>query len=47
MNLLKADPLEVAEIRRVGFLGWVNALAMKSSSGVGQTTTVGSTMASL
>ncbi len=35
MMLFKVDPLEVAEIRRVGFLGWVNALAMKCSSGVG------------
>ena len=34
MMLFKVDPLEVAEIRRVGFLGWVNALAMKSSSGI-------------
>ena len=46
MMLFKVDALEVAENRRVGFLGWVNALAMKSSSGWAQTTTVGSTMAS-
>ena len=33
MMLFKVDPLEVAEIRRVGFLGWVNALAMVSCRG--------------
>jgi hypothetical protein len=30
--LAEVDPAEVAEIRRVGLLGWVNALAMKNEA---------------
>ena len=29
--LVEVDPVEVAEISRVGLLGWVDALAMKAS----------------
>ena len=31
--LVEVDPVEVAEISRVGLLGWVDALAMKTRKG--------------